>query len=427
MGGVPGLEQRLLDDAAAVHAATARLTATLGEFDASREWEGHGIQSVGHWGDINLGLPSRLVNDLAVVAARLPELPALAAAFTEGALSLDKVRTVAAVATAASDATFTSMARAGSVAQLQRICRAYARVNPKEPSQERRDTNRGVTKRELDDGLVRITATLDPDEAAIVFAAIDTRVEDAWRRSNPRDDETTAEVCAPDLGSRRADALVELATEACDLGPDPIVAGEHVRVNIHVDAAVLAGERPAGVCELDGVGPVTRTLVQRLLCDCQVTLTADLPHASIDLGRTQRTVSRRQRRALQRRDRGCRFPGCAMFRFLHAHHAVPWEHDGPTDMDNLMLLCPTHHRLFHEGHYTIDTLGGGQFTFRTPDGRAIEPPPLKARPDAAPPAPGNPRAEGGGERFDLDLALDALLSREAPSAGGGPRGEQAPR
>jgi len=53
-----------------VHAAKARLVETLGEFDASREWEGHGIQSLGHWGDINLGLPSRLVNELAGVAAR---------------------------------------------------------------------------------------------------------------------------------------------------------------------------------------------------------------------------------------------------------------------------------------------------------------------------------------------------------------------
>ena len=75
-----------------------------------------------------------------------------------------------------------------------------------------------------------------------------------------------------------------------------------------------------------------------------------------------------------------------------------------------MLVCPAHHRLFHEGRYTIDVHGEGKFTFRRPDGRAIEPPPLRARPDAASPAPGVPRAEGGGERFDLDLTLDALIS-----------------
>jgi hypothetical protein len=88
----------------------------------------------------------------------------------------------------------------------------------------------------------------------------------------------------------------------------------------------------------------------------------------------------------------------------------PWEHGGPTDMDNLMLLCPRHHRLFHEGDYTIDVHGDAKFTFRTPDGRAIEPPPLRTGPAAAPTAPGDPRAEGGGDRFDLGLTVDALIS-----------------
>jgi hypothetical protein len=79
-------------------------------------------------------------------------------------------------------------------------------------------------------------------------------------------------------------------------------------------------------------------------------------------------------------------------------------------MDNLMLLCPGHHRLFHEGHYTIDALGDGRFTFHRPDGRVIAPPPLRAQPDAAPTTSGCPTAQGHGERYDLDLTLDALIS-----------------
>jgi hypothetical protein len=336
----------------------------------------------------------------------------LRAAFAAGALSVDKVRAVASVATSESDEKFTTIARAASVAQLQRICAAYRKVNQDESpaADERRRVRRGVTKRDIDDGLVRVVALLEADEAAIVWAAMGARVEDAWRNAHPSDDETNAEVCAPDLAARRADALVELAAEALETRPDPIVAGERVAINVHVDAELLAGDRADGVCEIDGIGAVTRRLVERMLCDCQVTLTADFPHASIDLGRSQRTVNRRQRRALQRRDRGCRYPGCAMFRFLHAHHVQPWEHGGPTDMDNLMLLCPRHHRLFHEGDYTIDVHGDAKFTFRTPDGRAIEPPPLRTGPAAAPTAPGDPRAEGGGDRFDLGLTVDALIS-----------------
>jgi hypothetical protein len=86
------------------------------------------------------------------------------------------------------------------------------------------------------------------------------------------------------------------------------------------------------------------------------------------------------------------------------------EIEGIGAIDNLMLLCPTHHRLFHEGGYTIDAHGDGMFTFRTPDGRAIEPPPLRAGPDATPTASGVPRASDGGGRYDLGLTLDALLT-----------------
>jgi len=88
---------------------------------------------------------------------------------------------------------------------------------------------------------------------------------------------------------------------------------------------------------------------------------------------------------------------------------VPWEVGGATDMDNLLLLCGEHHRLFHEGGYRIDAHGDGRFTFRRPDGRAIGPPPLRAGP-AAPASAGVPRAQGGGERYDLGLTLDALVS-----------------
>jgi hypothetical protein len=165
------LERDLLSCAADAHAANARLVAKLAEFDATREWEGHGIRSIGHWCDINLGLPSRLGNDVAAMAARLGELPLLAAAFADGSLSLDKVRVAAVVATAESDEKFTSIARAASVAQLQRICAAYRKLNEDESpeAEQRRRARRGVTKRDIDDGLVRITALLDADEAAIVF------------------------------------------------------------------------------------------------------------------------------------------------------------------------------------------------------------------------------------------------------------------
>ena len=68
----------------------------------------------------------------------------------------------------------------------------------------------------------------------------------------------------------------------------------------------------------------------------------------------RRACSRRAlRRALNARDGGCRFPGCASRRFVDAHHIEHWADGGATDLDNLVQLCGHHHRLLHEGRYAI--------------------------------------------------------------------------
>jgi hypothetical protein len=58
------------------------------------------------------------------------------------------------------------------------------------------------------------------------------------------------------------------------------------------------------------------------------------------------------RRALELRDRGCRFPGCGS-RFTDAHHIRHWADGGATRPENLVLLCRTHHRLLHEGGFRL--------------------------------------------------------------------------
>ena len=322
-------------------------------------------------------------------------------------MSLEKVLTVASVATAATDVKFTTIARAASLAQLQRICGAYRDLDDDDSAEklEERHGRRRVTSQTLDSKLVRIVAVLEPDEAAIVLAAVDARVEEAWRRDRSSDDE----VPPRELTSRRADALVELATEGLVEGPDPVMQGDRIQVNVHVDADLLAGARDDGICCIDGIGAVSPAVVRRLICDADVRVITNEIDGIFNLGRSQRTPNRRQRRLLKQRDGGCRYPGCPMRRFVQAHHVVPWDDLGPTNLDNLMLLCTAHHRLFHEGGYTIDVLGQGQFTFRRPNRRAIAPPPLRAKPGAGPPASDIPRATGGGERYDLGLTIDALI------------------
>ena len=94
----------------------------------------------------------------------------------------------------------------------------------------------------------------------------------------------------------------------------------------------------------------------------------------LSVGRRTRSIPPAVRRALSNRDRGCRFPGCPATQRLHGHHVRHWTDGGETSLDNLVLLCPTHHRLVHEGGFDVQRLDDGAFRFTNPYGVAIRPP-----------------------------------------------------
>jgi hypothetical protein len=74
----------------------------------------------------------------------------------------------------------------------------------------------------------------------------------------------------------------------------------------------------------------------------------------LDVGREQRTVTAGQWAALVVRDRGCAFPGCTRpAEWCIAHHIVHWADGGPTDLDNLVLLCGYHHRVVHHSGWQV--------------------------------------------------------------------------
>lgn len=151
-----------------------------------------------------------------------------------------------------------------------------------------------------------------------------------------------------------------------------------------------------------------------------------IPHSrlggALNLGRRRRLASRAQLRALWDRDHGCRFPGCERRRYLHAHHIRHWADGGRTDLDNLVLLCGQHHRLLHEGEYTL-TLHGDVVTIHDDAGRALPTVPapeatdqvqrprlaIVPRPDAPPDALPLDPVDGG--PLDLEYAVGVVAER----------------
>lgn len=78
------------------------------------------------------------------------------------------------------------------------------------------------------------------------------------------------------------------------------------------------------------------------------------PRIPLAAGRTTRTATPTQRRALALRDGGCVIPGCATPPdACQVHHHTEWAQGGNSDIDNLLLLCWTHHRQVDLGMWTI--------------------------------------------------------------------------
>jgi len=129
----------------------------------------------------------------------------------------------------------------------------------------------------------------------------------------------------------------------------------------------------------------------RRLTECDGTLTPVFVKDGrpVSVGRAQRIVPERTRRIVLHRDHGsCRSPWCSNGRWLQVHHVVHWEDGGPTDMPNLVALCPWCHRAHHRGVFDIvgDADDPDGLRFVDPDGNDITRPPPH-RPPMPPPAP----------------------------------------
>ena len=173
---------------------------------------------------------------------------------------------------------------------------------------------------------------------------------------------------------------------AGDIPPISGTRAERYQVVLHVEAATLENESEPGRSELEDGTRVSAETSRRLSCDASVVRLGEGPDGSIlDVGRKTRTIPPALRRALESRDRGCRFPGCGL-RFTDAHHVRHWADGGETKLDNLVLLCRFHHRLVHEEGYTVHFPRGGRVN--SPNQRLyFLDPRMRLLPDVPPPAP----------------------------------------
>jgi addiction module HigA family antidote len=233
------------------------------------------------------------------------------------------------------------------------------------------------------DGFLVLKGRFTPDQGAIVQQALNAVMEHLLDERKKVSAETSAfEVPDPvksypqPMASRRADAMVRMA-EAFLSGQSANCSADHFTINIHTDMETLKDDGAGAESQLENGPNVSAETSRRLCCDAGVVHWLEKKNGEngeiepLSVGRKTRTVPPSIRRALQRRDRGCRFPGCSCSRYVDAHHIHHWADGGETSMENLVLLCRHHHRLLHEGGFSVRRLPAGRFVFANPAGKHI--------------------------------------------------------
>ena len=198
-------------------------------------------------------------------------------------------------------------------------------------------------------GLGVIEGTMDPLGTETVMTAIH-----AFAAPAGADDTRTP-------GQRRADALTEICRRVLSFGAPPTTAGERPQVAVIVPLAELEERAGAEPGELAWTGPISATLLRRLLCDASVhRIITDPASQPLDVGRTTRVVPAGLRRAVMIRDRHCQYPGCDVPAvWCDCHHRQHWGRGGATSLHNLIMLCGYHHTQLHlSGHAIIARLDG---------------------------------------------------------------------
>jgi hypothetical protein len=384
------LGERIAEQAAHIDCALHRLLSDLRTFDRGGGWHAQGARSCAHWLSWRLGWGLGAAREHLRVADRLAELPLLDEALRRGEISYSKVRAITRVATPENEAALLEVARHCPGHELETVCRKYRSVlrHDADPDPEGDRQRRWVARRDTADGMVRIEAVLHPEEAALVWAALDHGAMQQCRESQRVSAEASS--AAPIAAFDRADSLVALAQgylrgDRPDRAPIELVVSvpaETLRRPLAITTNADAAPDPCDVaCLADGTC-ISAEAARRLACDGGVVDVAENEHGvPLSVGRKRRTVPGSMKRALLQRDRTCRFPGCANRLYLEAHHVVHWADGGDTSLRNLVATCSSHHRYLHEYGCSIELHADGPHFLDRRGRRILDAPPPSRPPD----------------------------------------------
>ena len=396
---IDDLEEEIISLSKHMNQDEYRFLVMVREFDIRQGWRAYQFNNCAEWLNMKCGISPGTAREKVRVALALLDLPQCSEGFAKGDLSYSKVRAMTRAANVFNEATLVDYALKATAHQVEEHCRRLRNADRRQstPDARRAWQARSLKRTCHPDGMMSIYVELPREQGELVMKALEMAMAAAAgdtadqaatitgekdgvaqaaekAAANTKDKAGKRETAAQKQAeyqqsnaffARQADALVAVARGYLSgNGGEKQAKSDNYQVVVHVDAAALQDK--GGKSDL----PVES--VRRIACDADlVAVTRDAKGNLLNLGRKHRVVSPQLKRALLARDKCCTYPSCSHEQFLEAHHVMHWADGGETSLDNTRLICNRHHRLLHEGGFTIHKNFAGEWYFKTAEGKVL--------------------------------------------------------
>ncbi|MDE0231695.1 MAG: DUF222 domain-containing protein [bacterium] len=307
------------------------------------------------------------------VAKKLKDLPRTRKAFEDGEITFGHTKIITDTAGRAGidEQELVDRAKREPVDVFARTARQHEQQKSEDDGLSKLEAQRRARKAGIKtdptDGMTVLWGRFDPVTGTRIKNMLTAKTNQLWREENPKERPTTEQ--------RMADALAELV---CRPGGDKkSKKSKTPRTDLLLIAHYDTGNQRIRDATLADGTPVPVALFKELACQGKVVPAIfDTKGRPLWVGLGKRLATPAQRLALIARDRRC--VGCgADPAWCQAHHVIPWEADGPTDIDNLVLLCSRCHHQVHDDRWQIRQTPTGKYVLRPPSSRHRPPLPMK--------------------------------------------------
>ena len=370
----------------------------LARYRDSLDWAADGYKSPNAWLRAVCRLPKAAAGKRLALARKLKAMPATAASFAAGRITIDHVDRLGKAATARpehfadAEALLVGNAERLQFADFAKTVARFEELTDPEPDPDPDPTKpkRKLHSSRLLDGMGRVDGWLDK----VGFSTFDNELrrleqqlfDEDWAAAKAEHgDDVSVDKLARTPEQRRADALVLMAERSASTPSDAKPPKPLVVVHIDWDTftRALDDEFDIPVDPLDPTAPVlseladgtpiSPTLAIKLALRGHVRrLVLDTPKVKLEYGRKARLATGVLRELIQVRDRHCTGPGCdTPATQCEVDHVTEWQDDGQTNACDLDCKCRWHHRWKHRFHITRDPATG-----HTAWHRSTRPPPV---------------------------------------------------